>query len=191
MKLPRILTCGIGCLVLLSPSLVSAQIEGREATSPQLRLEIVLLKQVYGVGETVSLKYRLTSLADGTLCFPGPSAEWQDEDLGYFDVEITPPKGVEEREVFIESFYPRGRTEEELREDVIHRWVKLGPFEPYQTPKAGKTMVPTAPGDWILQSTYYPPSFKGQRRTMITSLGCSPPDRPVRSRPIKITVEGR
>jgi hypothetical protein len=149
------------------------------------------LKQSHLVGEIVSLKYRLTSLADGTLCFPRPDPEGQDEDQGYFQVEITPPKGAEPRDIFIEGFYPVGRTDDELREDVTHRWVKLAPFEPYETPNAGKTMVPTAPGDWILQSTYYPPKFKDQRRAMITSLGCSPPDRPVRSRPVKITVEDR
>jgi hypothetical protein len=34
---------------------------------PQLKLEIIPLKKTYFVGETVFVKYRLTSLADGTL----------------------------------------------------------------------------------------------------------------------------
>lgn len=62
--------------VSLSPATAQVKPTANELKPPQLQLEITPLNHVYKVGETVFIKYKLTSLVDGTLCFPAPTPEW-------------------------------------------------------------------------------------------------------------------
>jgi hypothetical protein len=96
---------------------------------PKLTLEITPLKKSYLVGETVFVKYKLTSLVDGTLCFPPPAAEVVLSDTGYLTTDATQPAS-DGRDRFIEVFDARHPTDAELRNNVTSRWIKLGMSEP-------------------------------------------------------------
>ena len=158
------------------------------AKPPQLTLEIIPLKKTYFVGETVFVKYKLTSLIDGTLCFPNASAEAQQFVTGYLITDAAPTTLGGERDRFIESFWERNPIDEQLRSNVMSHWVKLGMSEPYKPRRTGKVTVLTDPGEWVLQSTYVPPELKASQKAIVESLGCTPPSVEVHSTPVTITV---
>ena len=154
---------------------------------PQLKLEIIPLKKTYFVGETVFVKYKLTSLVDGTLCFPPPTAEAQLFDTGYLTTDATQPTS-DERQQFIEVFDARHPTDEELRNNIASQWIRLGMSEPYKPKQAGRVTVLTEPGQWTLRSTYHPPELNARESAIVESLGCTPPDLEVHSGLVTITV---
>jgi hypothetical protein len=154
---------------------------------PHLKLEIVPVKKTYFVGESVFVRYRLTSLVDGTLCFPPPTAEAQLFHTGYLTTDATQPTS-DERHRFIEVFDARGPTDEELRNNVTSKWIRLGMSEPYKPKQAGRVTVLTEPGQWTLRSTYHPPELNAREKAIVESLGCTPPDVEVHSDPVTITV---
>jgi hypothetical protein len=154
---------------------------------PQLQLEITSVKRTYFVGETLFVKYKLTSLADGTLCFPPPIAEAQVFDTGYLTTDATQPTS-DERDRFIEVFDARHPTDDELRNNVTSKWIKLGMSEPYQPKPAGRVTVLTEPGQWTLRSTYHPPELNSREKSIVESLACSVPDVEVHSASVTITV---
>lgn len=172
----------------LSP-LLHAQVKPQETQTkpPQLKLEVIPTKKVYKVGDTVFVKYKLTSLVDGTLCFPPPTAEAQLFDTGYLTTDATQPTS-DERDRFIEVFDARHPTDEELRNNVTSKWIKLGMSEPYKPKQAGRVAVLTEPGQWTLRSTYSPPEPNAREKAIVESLGCTPPDVEVHSTPVVITV---
>jgi hypothetical protein len=154
---------------------------------PQLKLEVIPTKRVYKVGDTVFVKYKLTSLADGTLCFPPPAPEAQQSVTGYLTTEASPTT-LDDGDRFIEGFWEKNPTDEQLRSNVTNQWVRLGMSEPYKPKRAGKVTVLTKPGEWVLQSTYVPPALTTGQRVIVESLGCTPPDARVPSGPITVTV---
>ncbi len=158
-----------------------------EHKGPQLKLEVVPLKKTYLVGETVFVKYKLTSLVDGTLCFPEPAAEQTGRAGGYLKTDATLPKAMDV-ELFIDDVWPRHPTDEELRQDVVNRWVKLGMSEPHKLKKSGRVTVLTGPGEWVLRSTYHPPELSAHEKTIVESLGCTPPDSEIYSAAVTMTV---
>jgi len=153
---------------------------------PQLKLEIIPLKKTYSVGETVFVKYRLTSLIDGTLCFPAPAAESLLSVTGYLLTDANPSTS-DEKDKFIEVYDARYLTDEQLRSNVTTKWIKLGMSEPYRPKHAGKVTVLTEPGG-VLGSAYHPPELPGDQKAIVGSLGCTPPDVEVHSVPVTITV---
>lgn len=154
---------------------------------PQLDLEITPAKKTYFVGETVFVKYRLTSLADGTLCFPPPEAESHVSVTGYLLTDAN-PIGPDEKDKFIEVYDVRSPTDEQLRFKVATKWTKVGMSEPCRPKQAGKVAVLTEPGEWVLRSTYHPPELLAGQKAIVESLGCTPPDVEVYSTPVTITV---
>jgi len=175
-------------MAALSP-LLHAQVKPQETQTkpPQLKLEVIPLKTIYTVGETVFVRYRLTSLVDGTLCFPPPTAEAQLFHTGYLATDATQPTS-DERRRFIEVFDARGPTDEELRNNITSKWIRLGMSEPYKPKQAGRVTVLTEPGQWTLRSTYHPPNLNAREKGIVESLGCTPPDVEVHSAPVTITV---
>jgi len=154
---------------------------------PQLTLEIIPAKKTYFVGETVFVKYKLTSLVDGTLCFAPPAMEKTGRFGGYLKTDATPPPGTY-ADFFIDDVWPRYPTDEEFRRDVTDRWIRLGMSEPY-TPKAkARITVLSGPGEWVLKSIYHPPELRGSEKAIVESLGCTPPDVEVHSAPVTVTV---
>jgi hypothetical protein len=155
---------------------------------PQLKLEIIPLKKTYFVGETVFVKYRLTSLADGTLCFPTPAAEAEQSLTGYFTTDAMPSPLDTERDRFIEGFWEKSPTDDQLRSLVANEWIKLGMSEPYNPKRVGKVPVVTTSGTWVLQTKYGPPRLGSGQRAIVESLGCAAPDQVVHSAPVTIDV---
>lgn len=82
----------------------------------------------------------------------------------------------------------RSPLDEEFRSAVVEKWVKLGMSEPYRLKQSGKVVVLKEPGEWVLQSTYYPPELKPAQIAIIESLGCSPPSTRVVSDTVTIRV---
>ena len=110
--------------VSLSPAIAQVRpTAAKEIKPPQLQLEITPLKQVYKVGETVFVKYKLTSLTDGTLCFPPPNLEVSQHFTGYFSTFATPP-GVKDITRFLEGFWEKSPSVERLRTDVPDSWIQ-------------------------------------------------------------------
>lgn len=149
--------------VFASLSTASAQhtLPAQLPKPPQLKLEIIPLKKIYKVGEAAVVKYRLTSLADGTVCFPTPAIEVSGSVAGYVSLDAQPPNSRDERDFFIEDVWPRHPTEEELRDSVRDRWIRLGMSEPFDLKKKSDRIV---------------------------SLGCTPPTTTIVSAPVTITA---
>jgi hypothetical protein len=169
--------------------LLTAQTAAPDPTrkEPQLKLEIIPLKRSYRVGEIVFVRYKLTGLADGTLCFPVPAEEAQVSVAGYMLTEANPLTS-DEKDKFIEVYDARFPTDEQLRSDITTKWIKLGMSEPYKPKQVGKVTVLTESGQWTLQSTYHPPELNAREFSIVESLGCSPPNAEVHSTPVTITV---
>ena len=178
----------LAAALTLTPLLASQTATQSTAPKPpQLKLEIIPLKKTYFVGETVFVKYRLTSLVVGTLCFAPPAREQTGGAGGYLKTDVTAPNGVDV-DIFIDDVWPRSPTEQELRGDVANRWIKLGMSEPYTSRKKGRITVLSGAGKWVLKSTYHPPDLKRDQRAIVESLGCAAPDQIVRSAPVTIHV---
>jgi hypothetical protein len=170
--------------------LLEAQVKPPETRTkpPQLKLEVILLKSSYRVGETVFVKYKLTSLVDGTLCFAPPAVDSTGGFGGSLKTDVIPPPQAADWDLFIEHFWPAHPNAEELRRDVANRWIRLGMSEPF-TPKAkARIAVLTTAGDWVLKSTYVPPALNGDDRAVVESFGCTPPDVEVYSTPVIVKV---
>jgi hypothetical protein len=127
----------------------SAQVE-KVTKPPQLKLEIAPSKRTHTIEEAVLVRYKLTSLVDGTLCFPLPAIETRGSFQGYLTLEARPRNPVDERDIFIDYVWPRHPDEEELRKSISREWIKLGMLEPYLVPKADKMIVVNELGDWTL-----------------------------------------
>lgn len=92
----------------VSYSGASAQVE-KVPKPQQLKLEIAPSKRTYSLGEAVLVRYKLTSLMDGTVCFPPPAIEVSGSFQGNLTLVARPRKPIaeEERDRFIESVWPR------------------------------------------------------------------------------------
>ena len=154
---------------------------------PQLTLEVIPSKKIYRVGETVSVRYRLTSIVDGTLCLPRPAAEANDAYASSLRTEMRGPDGAE-FERFIEHFWPVSPTDDGLRDEIQNKWVKLGMSEPSSPRRPTKVAVLSELGEWVLRSTYEPPKLTANQKAIVESFGCSVPDVRVQSEPVTITV---
>lgn len=187
MTLGRLLLIPTAALTLTSVLSAQSAKSTPAPRPPQLTLEIIPAKKTYFVGETLFVKYKLTSLVDGTLCFAQPAVEQTGGFGGYLKTDVTSPQG-EDLDFFIDHVWPMHPTQEEIRRDVANRWIRLGMSEPY-TPKAkARITVLSGPGEWVLKSTYYPPELKSGEKPIVESLGCSPADVEVHSAPVTITV---
>jgi hypothetical protein len=78
----------------------------KDANSPQLKLEVIPLKTTYRLGERPVMKYRLTSLVDGALCFPRPAVEVTGSFEGYLTVKARRQDGIGVQDLFIKDVWP-------------------------------------------------------------------------------------
>ncbi|MGO9084409.1 MAG: hypothetical protein ACLQBK_04215 [Candidatus Sulfotelmatobacter sp.] len=188
MRVPSSLTIPLAFFAALFPAAAPQTPPAEAPRPPQLKLEVIPLKKTYTVGETVSLKYRLTSLVDGTMCFPEPAIEVSGSFEGYLTSDARRLSGIGDRDFFIDDVWPRHPGEEEIRSAVVDRWIKMGMSEPYSPRKLDKTIALKGTGEWELQATYHPPDLKAHDKEIVRSLGCTAPDMQVRSEPAIITV---
>lgn len=182
-SLPRVLLA----FAALFPA-AAQQTPPAEAPKPQLKLEVIPLKKTYTVGETIVLKYRLTSLVDGKLCFPPPAIEVSGSFEGYLTLDARRLSGIGDRDFFIDDVWPRHPGEQEIRTAIVDRWIKLAMSEPYSPKKLDKTIALKGRGEWELQATYHPPDLKARDKEVVKSMGCTAPDMQVISDPVKTTV---
>jgi hypothetical protein len=176
----------LALIIMLSPGGAQQTPGAENLKPPQLKLELIPLKKTYDVGETVVVRYRLTSLADGSLCFPPPAIESLQSVVGSLQTEATSPAGHED--LFIENYWERRPHEEHLRANVLERWVRLGMSEPYRPPKSRIAVKLDEPGQWVLRAKYHPPSLSAREKEIVKSMGCTPPDASIQSDPVTITV---
>jgi len=189
LKIVQILGVPLAALVMLSFAKAQQSPPQDSAKQPQLKLQVVSLRKSYKIGERLVVRYRLTSLADGTLCFPVPAIEVSGSFQGYVALDAHPRTPVEtERDHFIEGFWPRHPDEAELRDEIGDHWIRLGMSEPYLVAKPDKTYVLNAPGEWVLLATYHPPNLSARELELVKSMGCTPPEVSVQSVRVTITV---
>jgi hypothetical protein len=178
----------ISSVVLITMSLSRAQntLPALPKNPPELKLEIIPVKKAYLLGEPVVVKYKFTNLSDRTLCLPRPDIKSEDETDGYIRAWATNIDG--ESENFLEGFYPRGYTDQQLLNDANEKWIKLAPGLTYVSEEARPVGI-LAPGDWKLQSRYVPPDLRGRAKLIIDALGCTPPEVAATSKPVGVMVE--
>ena len=177
----------LSLLIYIRPLGAQVSQPGENFRPPKLRLEITSLKQIYTVGEIAFVKYTLSSMADGTLCFPVPAEEAYSSYSGYFET-IATRSGHADGDIFYQHFWERSASGEQLHNAVMQRWVKLGMSEPYQPKEFSKVVVFTKAGEWKLRSTYHSPELSWAQIGIVESLGCTPSVNAVDSGEVSITV---
>jgi hypothetical protein len=172
-------------ILAVHPLPAQEAVRGGQAKAPTLQLEVIPLKNIYAIGETVAVKYKLTNSSDKTVCFPPPDTRTEEEAEGYVSTSAT-GRG-EEASSFLETFWPRGKPDQELLIDAGERWIKLAPNLSFVT---GDVPLPRSfsAGEWKLQSNYSPPYLRGRAKLIADSLGCSPPEAEAHSVPVKVNV---
>ncbi len=173
-------------LVVAVSSALAQVAPSQPSNPPQLKVELILSKKTFKVGETVEVRYRLTSLVDGTLCFAVPLVGAEQHYSGYLKTDASSPSGS--IDLFLEHFWERHPGEESLRQNVLNQWIRLGMSEPYQTKKLQKWARLGDVGEWTLRSAYYPPALSTRDKEIVRSMGCTTPDRAIQADPVTITV---
>jgi hypothetical protein len=151
-----------------------------------LVLEIIPAKHIYLASEALIVKYRFTNQSDKAVCFPSPDVKAEDEGRGYVRTDATNSKG-EFATRFLEGFYPRGRTDQQLLNEANENWIKLAPGLSYVT-GAARPLGSLSPGDWQLHSKYVAPELHGRASLVTDALGCTPPQVGVVSKSVTINV---
>ena len=190
MNYPTLL-CVLLAFVLAMPTARAQQLTRMEGpNSPSLKLELIPVTKTYKIGEPLVVKYRLTSLVDGTLCFPVPAIGASGSFEGHIILNAQPIDPHEERDLFIEHFWPVRPDEYQLRLNISLDWIKLGMSEPYQVPKPDSRTLLKVDGKWLLQAEYAPPELTAREREVVKSMGCTPPQDSVKADPVTINVIG-
>lgn len=164
----------------------------QDATTPQLKLRIVVPKKVYSVDEKLTVTAELNNATSETLCFPAPELSCTTPQTGWLIVTRESPKN--ESEHFICHADLRGAVGPELDENVRARWVKLAPNGTYATPPIDVAKLFES-GDWRISARYHPPedSFAPEEyRRMLKDAanrnGCVLPDKDAVGSPELISV---
>jgi hypothetical protein len=185
---------GIPLALVVAFSAAGAQTsEVKAVNPPRLKLELIPLKTTYKRGETPVVQYRLTSLVDGTLCFPPPSTSAQLSETGYLQTVAWRPSqdvGVDDLDVdvVVKRYQPAFEHGKRLRASVLNRWARLGMQEPYLSEKSPISVPLDKPGKWFLRATYSPPFLTKHDTKVVKSMGCMPPGSSVESETVTITV---
>src|SRR5579871_2466382 len=73
----------------------------QQSSRPQLKLRIVVDKDIYSLNDRVMVKSELTNLTSKTLCFPVPDQDCETTGNGWVLTEGEPVKAGDERDLFI------------------------------------------------------------------------------------------
>jgi hypothetical protein len=161
---------------------------------PLLRLKFVPNKETYAMNERVFIKAVITNLSDQTLCFPKPDREATNPIQGYLYTEVTPPAHATEIEQFINHIDARPIPRDKLLAEIEQRWIKVLPNARYTTESTQFATKFSVPGQWQLESTYFPPEsgfgrgYREHLKTAASSVGCTLPDADVSAEPITIFI---
>lgn len=174
-------------LLFILDTLAQQAQNGEGLRPPQLKLELIPEKSTYLTSEKAKLNFRLTSLSDGTVCFPRPAFEQTGTSAGYLSIDARPLTGTGDEQYFLSGVWPRHPSEEELRADVIDRWIRVGMSEPHE--QWERKPLGLDQGDWLIKASYHPPKLSAHERSIVESLGCTAPfEQTVSSDPVTIHI---
>lgn len=165
----------------------------QETRSPQLKLRILVDKDVYALNEHVLVRSELTNLTQKTLCFPVPDQKCQAPEIGSL-LTMGEPPNVGDYGWFFCHVDGGGKNGSELELEVKNRWIKLPPNAVYVTRSAEALATLDEAGDWELIAFYDPPQGSFDRdyaKTLQSAAkdeGCMLPTRKVLAEPKIITV---
>jgi hypothetical protein len=151
----------------------------QQPTPPQLKLRIVVDKDIYTLNEQVMVKAEFTNLTSKTLCFPVPDQDCRSTSTGSV---VTMGESVKAGgEQFICHLDGGGTAGTELEYEIRNRWIRLSPNAVYVTKAAKAKATLSEVGDWRLSASYYPPepSFNREYKKVLQSAaqnaGCALP----------------
>jgi len=166
----------------------------QQGTRPQLRLRIVVDKEVYALNERVMVKSELTNLTSKTLCFPVPDQDCETTRTGWVITQGEPVNAGDERDLFICHADGGGASGVELEQEIKNRWIKLPPNAVHVTKSTEAKASLNETGDWQLKASYHPPvgAFSRDYVTVLQSaaerMGCKLPDSAAVAEPKIISV---
>jgi len=130
----------------------------QDATTPQLKMKLVMPKKAFSVDEELTVSTELTNMTDETLCFPVPDISCTTPETGWLIVTGASSKSESDR--FICHVDTRGAVGPELDENVRNHWVKLAPHGTYATPPVSVGRLFEF-GDWKISARYHPALWGG------------------------------
>jgi hypothetical protein len=179
---------------LVSLSVLVVCMLAQQSSRPQLKLRIVVDKEVYALHERVMVKSELTNLTSKTLCFPVPDQDCETTRTGWVVTEGEPVKAGNERDLFICHTDGSSASGVELEQEIKNRWIKLPPNGVYVTKSAEAKASLKQVGDWRLRASYHPPVGAFSRdyakvlQSAVGSIGCKVPDSTALAEPRIITI---
>jgi hypothetical protein len=165
----------------------------QQATSPALRVRIIVDKDTFVVGEKVFVKTELTNLTSKTLCFPVPDPACSNARTGWIVTTGQPVISTAERDKFICHVDGRGKVGAELASEIKNLWIKL-PSNAAYVANATEGIALSEGGVWQFTASYHPPegSFAAEYKSILQSAaqkaGCQLPDSTVVAEPKLIRV---
>jgi hypothetical protein len=164
----------------------------QQPAQPQLKLRIVVDKDVYTLKERLLVKAELTNLTSKTLCFPEPDPNCENTENGSL---VTTGEPINrEKEQFICHLHGRGAAGAELDSEIRNRWIKLPPNAVYVTKPAEAKATLSEVGDWRLKASYHPPEpafsrdYKKVLQSAAQNEGCNLPESSAVAEPKIINV---
>jgi hypothetical protein len=178
---------------LVSISVLVVCMLAQQTSRRQLKLRIVVDKELYALKERVLVKSELTNLTSKTLCFPAPDQDCETTGIGSI---ITTGEAVSAGEIdrFICHADGGGASGVELESEIKNRWIKLPPNAIYTTKGAEAKASLNQVGDWRLRASYHPPvgAFSRDYVKILQSaaerMGCTLPDSTAVAEPRIISV---
>lgn len=165
----------------------------QQSSRPQLKLRIVVDKEIYALHERVMVKSELTNLTSKTLCFPMPDQDCETTAIGSI-VTTGEPVNAGEVDLFICHTDGGGPSGIGLESEIKNQWIKLPPNAVYTTKVAEAKANLNQVGDWRLRATYHPPVGSFGRDYVKTlqsageSIGCKLPESKAVAEPMTISV---
>ena len=173
----------------------TGRVRGSDSPS-QLKLFVLPSKTAYAVDEKASVKYRLTNVSASALCFPKPNLECHNTRSGSVMTKLDALASVDEREKFI--CYECGGgwgPSSKLPSLIRQKWIRLEPYQSYETELVELEPALRVPGNWRLEATYEAPQaafgnaaeFKEYLQAGARKAGCLLPEK-ISSEPILLNV---
>jgi hypothetical protein len=165
----------------------------QQSSRPQLKLRIIVDKEIYALHERVMVKSELTNLTSKTLCFPVPDQDCETTGIGSI-ITTGDPVNAGEVDQFICHADGGGAWGVELESEIKNRWIQLPPNALYTTKTAEATASLNQVGDWRLRASYHPPVGAFSRdyvkilQSAAESVGCKLPDSTAVAEPRIISV---
>ncbi len=179
--------------ILALASLVGISVFAQQTPKAQMKLRILIEKNIYALNERVIVKSEFTNLTSKTLCFPVPDQECERTATGWV-ITKGKPIGAGDYDLFICHSDGGGPTRAEVESDIKQKWIKLPPNTVYVTRPAQADAALSQPGEWKLKASYNPPvgAFSDDYEKMLQSAtegeGCILPGSKVIAEPKTITV---